>query len=75
NLIRQVQIEKNDPLVVTAKVRYRSAEAGALVKRLDEDRLEIVFDQPQRAVTPGQSVVMYQGEDVLGGGIIESVNA
>jgi tRNA-specific 2-thiouridylase len=38
---------------------------------LERDRLEVVFDQPQRAVTPGQSVVMYQGEYVVGGGIIE----
>ena len=75
NLIRQASIEEGDPLVVTAKVRYRTAEAQAVVRWLDEDRLEIEFDQPQRAVTPGQSVVMYQGEDVLGGGIIESVSA
>ncbi|MGH7274383.1 MAG: tRNA 2-thiouridine(34) synthase MnmA, partial [Nitrospiria bacterium] len=64
NLIRQASIEGGDLLVVTAKVRYRTAEAQAMVRRLVEDRLEIVFDQPQRAVTPGQSVVMYQGEDV-----------
>lgn len=74
NLIGQDRIDDHRPFVVTAKVRYRTSEAGALVRMLDEDRLEVVFDQPQRAATPGQSVVIYQGEDVFGGGIIESIS-
>ncbi|HVN49311.1 MAG TPA: aminomethyltransferase beta-barrel domain-containing protein, partial [Bacteroidota bacterium] len=36
-------------------------------------KIKVVFDQPKRAITPGQSVVLYEGEDVLGGGVIEAV--
>jgi tRNA-specific 2-thiouridylase len=71
NLIQDSIGEGDGPWRVTAKVRYRSAEAEAAVRILGQDRLEVVFDEPQRAVTPGQSVVIYQGEYVLGGGIIE----
>jgi len=87
NLIQEAQMMEGTPLRVTAKVRYRSPEVGAVVRVLPahpclagrqtagggDDRLELVFDQPQRAVAPGQSVVMYHGEDVLGGGIIQNV--
>ncbi len=73
NFIQDRIGEGDEPLRVTAKVRYRSAEAAAAVRMLGHDRLEVVFDEPQRAVTPGQSVVIYQGEYVVGGGIIERV--
>jgi tRNA-specific 2-thiouridylase len=73
NLIQNGIGDGDIPLRVTAKVRYRSAEAKATARVLGHDRLEVVFDQPQRAVTPGQSVVLYQGENVVGGGIIECV--
>jgi tRNA-specific 2-thiouridylase len=55
---------------VSAKVRYRQADQACTVRSVDENRLELFFDQPQRAVTPGQSVVLYDGESCLGGGII-----
>jgi len=54
------------PVEITAKIRYNSAEAPAT---LFPDG-KVVFCEPQRAVTPGQSVVFYQGEAVIGGGII-----
>ena len=41
------------------------------VKALDDDRIEVIFDEPVAAVTPGQSAVFYNGEVCLGGGIIE----
>jgi tRNA-uridine 2-sulfurtransferase len=52
-----------------AKVRYRSPEARATVK-VCGDTAEVLFREPQRAIAPGQSVVFYQGDEVLGGGII-----
>jgi tRNA-specific 2-thiouridylase len=57
---------------VTAKIRYRQPDQGAMLAELDAERdtLLLVFDEPQRAVTPGQSVVLYDGEECLGGGII-----
>ena len=58
------------PLAVDAKIRYKSSRTPAsIVPR--GDWAEIRFDTPQRAVTPGQAVVFYDGEEVLGGGIIE----
>jgi len=57
------------PLAVEAKIRYRSQAAAALLA-LHDGRAEVRFERPQRAITPGQAVVFYQGEKVLGGGII-----
>ncbi len=54
----------------TAKTRYRQTDATCRITRLDADTLELAFDAPQWAVTPGQSVVLYDGEACLGGGII-----
>ena len=54
-----------------AKTRYRQADASCHVARLTSDELAIDFDQPQWAVTPGQSVVLYSGEVCLGGGVIQ----
>jgi tRNA-specific 2-thiouridylase len=59
------------PLRCTAKTRYRQPDQSCRVEPLDEGRCRVVFDEPQRAVTPGQSVVFYQDEECLGGGVIE----
>lgn len=55
---------------VTAKIRYNHRGAKARVRMIGEDLLECVFDEPQRAATPGQALVLYDGENVLGGGTI-----
>jgi len=54
-----------------AKTRYRQSDAPCRIARLDRDVLELDFEQPQWAVTPGQSAVLYQGEVCLGGGVIQ----
>lgn len=59
------------PMRLSAKIRYRHTPAAATVIRTDTDRISITFDEPQRAITPGQSVVLYDGDIVVGGGIIE----
>ncbi len=59
-----------EPLKVTAKIRYNSPEAPAVLQPLEEGRAKVVFKNPQRAITPGQSVVFYKGDEVIGGGII-----
>jgi tRNA-specific 2-thiouridylase len=59
-----------EPLRVEAKIRHNHAPAPATVRVVDADTAEVVFDEPQRAITPGQSVVWYRGECVVGGGVI-----
>jgi tRNA-specific 2-thiouridylase len=56
---------------LAAKTRYRQGDAACTVTAVDGDRFELAFDEPQWAVTPGQSAVLYQGEVSLGGGVIE----
>lgn len=58
------------PRRVKARIRYHHAEQWATVTQPDADTLSIVFDEPQRAITKGQSVVMYDGDIVVGGGTI-----
>ena len=60
-----------EPINITAKVRYRSPEVTAKL-HLNDGVAEVNFQQPQRAVTPGQAIVFYQGDTILGGGIIEA---
>ena len=56
---------------LSAKIRYRHSPATATVQRTDVDTLSVVFDEPQRAITSGQSLVLYDGDTVIGGGIIK----
>ena len=55
---------------VIAKIRYNHAGACAVAERVGEDRIRVEFTEPQRAVTPGQAVVLYRDGIVLGGGTI-----
>jgi len=56
---------------VLAKIRYSHKGDMCEIERIGEDRIKVIFDKPVRAVTPGQAVVFYDGEYVLGGGVIE----
>ena len=58
------------PIRCKAKIRYRQTEQWAAVTPLGEDRISLCFDEPQRAITPGQAAVLYEGDQVLGGGRI-----
>ena len=55
---------------VTAKIRYSHKGANAVIRKLGEDEVECIFKEPQRAITPGQAVVFYDGDYVVGGGTI-----
>lgn len=68
NLIAVPRIEQSTRL--KAKVRYRQPEQWATVVQTDDDTLSLTFDEPQRAITRGQSVVLYDGDVVVGGGTI-----
>ena len=65
--------ELKDPQEVTARARYNQKEQPATVYPEDNGLVKVVFHQPQRAMTPGQAVVLYQGDTVLGGGTISQI--
>ena len=71
NLISVPEIK--EPMRVKAKVRYRQKEQWATVIQTGEDTLRVEFDEPQRAITKGQAVVLYDGDTVVGGGTINEV--
>ncbi|BBB22878.1 tRNA (5-methylaminomethyl-2-thiouridylate)-methyltransferase [Abyssogena phaseoliformis symbiont OG214] len=59
------------PLTCSAKIRYRQQSQSCMISQHDNKQLKVVFKQPQRAITPGQSIVFYDHETCLGGAIIE----
>jgi tRNA-specific 2-thiouridylase len=63
--------EPRRPVRAAAQIRHRHQSAAATVRALGESRAEVVFDVPQIAVTPGQAVVFYDGDRVIGGGWID----
>ncbi|MBR6756194.1 MAG: tRNA 2-thiouridine(34) synthase MnmA [Peptococcaceae bacterium] len=68
-----IEVPLQQPVEVQAKVRYRTQPAAATLYRHNEHLVQVEFQEAQRAITPGQCVCYYQGEQVIGGGIIESV--
>jgi tRNA-uridine 2-sulfurtransferase len=60
------------PIHIDVQIRYRSPAVGATLIPLADGRVKIVFDEPQFSVTPGQAAVWYDGEVLLGGGVIEA---
>ena len=71
NLVKYPRIQDERPAWGT--IRYNDAGDGCLVWQPDDDTLEVAFAKPRRAITPGQSVVLYEDDDVLGGGWIHAV--
>ncbi len=69
NWIAITGLEK--PILARAKIRYRHQEVEVEVTPLDEDKVYVKFKEPQLAITPGQAIVFYDGDTVIGGGTIE----
>lgn len=53
------------------KIRYKDKGDSATIEQVEADKIKVVFDKPKKSITPGQSAVFYDGEDVIGGGIIQ----
>jgi len=72
NRVNWVSIEPpTTPIHAEVQIRYRSAAVPAMVIPIEHSRVRIIFDEPQFSITPGQAAVWYDGEVLLGGGIIE----
>ncbi len=71
NWIAESEADLTDAL--TAKIRYRQSDQHCRLTKIDDTSYKVFFDEAQRAITPGQSIVFYQGEVCLGGGVIEAM--
>lgn len=69
NWISLAKLEQ--PITARAKIRYLHNEAEAAITPIDEDKVQVEFKEPQMAITPGQAIVFYHGDTVIGGGTIE----
>jgi tRNA-specific 2-thiouridylase len=78
-LARGVNLQKYEhcrtPLRVNARIRYKDQGGMATITEREDGSIEVIFDEARRAITPGQSVVFYEDDDVVGGGIIASNDA
>ena len=68
--VNWVALDKPQTVRAEVRVRYRHIAAPATITPLESDRARVVFDEPQRAITPGQATVFYRGDEVVGGGWI-----
>lgn len=71
NLQKYGKIESATKAVV--KIRYKDKGSPALIQQLNDNEIKVIFDEPKKAITPGQSAVFYDGDDLIGGGIIQTI--
>lgn len=71
NMMKTVKI--TDQKKTKVKIRYKDEGSFALIEQTDDNTIKIIFDKPKKSITPGQSAVFYEDDDVIGGGIIEKV--
>jgi len=70
NWISVAGLAEGEEMRVRVKIRHRHEPAWATLRMDGEDRVRAIFDEPQRAITPGQAAVFYDGDEVVGGGWI-----
>jgi len=68
NLMKYERLDK--PLKANVKIRYKDSGAPATIEQINGTNIKVIFDEPKKSITPGQSTVFYEGSDVIGGGII-----
>lgn len=71
NLIKYPELHEDMPALT--KIRYKDAGTESLLQPVDDKHVDVIFSTPVKAITPGQSAVFYEGDDVLGGGWIKTV--
>jgi len=73
-VVREINLMKFDeiksPMKANVKIRYKDSGDSATIEQMDENTIRVEFDNPKKSITPGQSAVFYDGDDVIGGGII-----
>lgn len=62
-----------EPVKANVKVRYKDKGSTATLQQIDDETMQVVFNEPKKSITPGQSAVFYDGDDVIGGGIIRDI--
>jgi len=71
NLQKYGKIES--PTSAIVKIRYKDKGSPAIIQQLNDKEIKVIFDEPKKAITPGQSAVFYDGDDLIGGGIIQKI--
>ena len=75
NNLNWIAVDKLEtPIKAKTRIRYLHKEAPSLIKPIDDNLVKVIFDEPQRAIAPGQFAVFYDNDIVIGAGIIESDN-
>ena len=69
NLMKYSEI--STPIKAVVKIRYKDAGSPATLEQINESHIKVIFDEPKKSITPGQSAVFYEGDDLIGGGIIQ----
>ena len=64
----------SSPVKANVKIRYKDQGSPAIIEQISTDEIKVIFDEPKKSITPGQSTVFYDGDDVIGGGIIQSIS-
>lgn len=73
NINMQKVADCKEPRRVHAKIRYKDSDAVATIQELQDGRVQVLFEEKRRAITPGQSVVFYESDDIVGGGVIDEI--
>jgi len=71
NMMKYSRIENDKESLV--KVRYKDKGSDATLNQISENKIRVIFKEPKKSITPGQSAVFYEGSDVIGGGIIREI--
>src|SRR4030095_9833218 len=76
-ICNEINLQKTDcldsPMKVKVKIRYKDEDSMAVIEQTGDNQIKITFDELKKSITPGQSAVFYDGDDVIGGGIIENI--